>query len=67
MRAPGVPFSPPGGTTLASGVFEPWQSLQYMVWLPTALPQGARKVLALAPLRPVGPITGCQPRWLLVR
>jgi hypothetical protein len=64
VRAP--PLSPPAGTTVPSGVFSPWQSLQYMVWLPMALPQGARKALGLAALRPVASITGCQPRWLLV-
>ena len=72
------PWGPQGmpvlGTTVAAPVLEPWQSLQYMVCVPTsAVPfQGARQGEELVmprceSVRPVLSITGCQLRWLLVR
>ena len=55
-----------------AAVLLPWQSVQYMVWVPMAASQGASQLLAVALLRkavvrPVDPITGCQERRLLVR
>ena len=50
---------------------DPWQSVQYIVCVPTALRHGRRQLLALNPpraavVRPVLSITGCHERWLLV-
>ena len=70
----GLPFSPPFGTTeVLADTPDPWQSVQYIVCVPTALRQGRFQRLLMfvplpriVPVRPVLSITGCQERWLFV-
>ena len=71
LPAPVVVLVPSGITEIRLVTLLPWQSLQYMVWLPTAALQGVLKALVavrlrLLAVRPVERITGCQERWLLL-